>query len=190
MLDAAFGWIGEFVHWLAAFVPRWTLVRATERGVKFLPGGKTKEVGPGIQWYWPASTELETMPVVRQVLDTQPQTLMTKDNKPVYVSGVVIYSISDLHTFLVDNYDAQDNLDDLVQMAIRKAIVNRTFDQIQQARADVDNILTKEASKALEPFGVSVEAARLTDFSLARVANIVGNGLMNMHINSTGGNIE
>ena len=184
-MDAAFSWIGEIADWVAQFVPTWTLVRATEGAVKFLPGGKTKVLGSGIHWYWPVTTEVETLPVVRQVLDTQPQTIMTKDHEPVYIAGLVVYTIVDLHKFMVENFDAEDSLDDIVQTAIRKTIVNRDFLTIQQARADVDKRLTTDVQKALEPFGIEVEAARITDFSRARVTNMVGNGLISLH---AGGN--
>lgn len=183
-MESALGWFGAIFEWLGRFFPRWELIRANEQGVKYLPGGKTELRDPGICWYWPATTELVVHPVCRQVLDSHPQTLMTKDNKPVYVSGIVIYSIDDLHKYLVENYDAEANLDDVLQTAIRKAVVARDFQTIQAGRADMDNVLTREAQKALEAFGVKVEAARLTDFSLARVSNIVGNGLMNMHVQS------
>lgn len=183
-MEAALGWIGAIFEWFGQFFPRWDLVRANEQAVKYLPGGRTKVLDPGIYWYWPVTTEVVVHPVCRQVLDSQPQTLMTKDNKPVYVAGIVIYKITDLHTYLVENYDAEANLDDILQTAVRKAVVARDFDKIQEGRADMDNVLTREAQKALADFGVEVEAARLTDFSLARVANIVGNGLMNMHLNA------
>ena len=184
-MDSAFAWVGEIAGWIGQFVPTWTLVRATEGAVKFLPGGETKVLGPGIHWYWPVTTEVETAPVVRQVLDTQPQTIMTQDHEPVYVAGLVVYTIVDLHKFMVENYDAEDNLDDLVQTAIRKTIVNRDFLTIQKARADVDNRLTSDVQKVLMDFGIEVEAARITDFSRARVTNMVGNGLISLH---AGGN--
>lgn len=182
MLDSALGWIGELVRWFGDFVPRWSLVRATEGAVKFLPGGKTCEYGPGIVWYWPATTEIDIVAVVRQVKKAKPQTLMTKDGISVFVCGILIYSIDNLHTFLVDNHDANDNLDDMVELAIRKSIVNKTFAEIQEARAKMDNALTREAQKALSDFGVRVEVCRLTDFSKARVSNLVGSGLMNLNL--------
>lgn len=181
-MEAALGWIGAIFEWFGAFVPRWTLVRATEGAVKFLPGGRTCVLGPGIHWYWPATTELETVAVVRQVADCQPQTLMTKDDEAVYVSGLVIYRITDLYAYMVDNYDAGDNLNDVLQTAIRSTIVNRTFVQIQEARANVDTFLTHEAQKALAEFGIEVEAVRLTDFAKARVTNMVGTGLATINL--------
>ena len=181
-MTTAFGWIGQLVSWFGEFVPRWELIRKTERAVKFLPGGKTRYCKPGIVWYWPATTELEIHPVVRQVIELQPQTLMTKDEVPVYASGVLVYKITDLHTFLVDNYDAADSLDDLGQIAVREAIVRKTFDTVQASRAEIDNLLTREAAKALTSFGVEVEACRLTDFTRARVLNLVGSSLASVNL--------
>jgi regulator of protease activity HflC (stomatin/prohibitin superfamily) len=180
-MDSAFAWIGQIATWFGNFVPTWTLVRATDGAVKFLPGGRTEVLDPGIHWYWPVTTEIEKVAVVRQVLDTQPQTIMTQDHEPVYVAGLVVYVIDDLHKYMVENFDASANLDDIVQTAIRKTIVNRDFLTIQAARADVDNRLTSDVQKALEPFGITVEAARITDFSKARVTNMVGSGLISVY---------
>lgn len=180
-MEAALGWLGAIFEWFGRFFPRWDLVRANEKGIKYLPGGRTKLIEPGICWYWPVSTELVTQPVCRQVLCAQPQTLMTKDNKQVFVSGIVIYTITDLHKYLVENYDAEANLDDVLQTAIRKVVVSQEFNKLQEGRARVDNTLTRAAQNALTAFGVEVEAARLTDFSLARVHNMVGGGLTSIN---------
>jgi regulator of protease activity HflC (stomatin/prohibitin superfamily) len=178
-MDSALGWIGQIAQWFGSLIPTWELVRATEGAVKFLRGGKTEVLGPGVHWYWPATTEMEVQAVVRQVLDTAPQTLMTKDHKPVYVAGLVLYRIVDLNLFMVENYDAEDNLDDVVQTSIRKMIVSKSFNEIQDGRAAIDNRLTSDVQKSLAAFGIEVEAARLTDFTLARAINIVGSGLTN-----------
>lgn len=181
-MEAALGWIGAIFEWLGRFLPRWDLVRANEKGVKYLPGGRTKVLEPGIRWYWPATTEVVVAPVCRQVLNAQGQALMTKDHKPVYASGLVIYSVEDIHIFLVDNFDAEASLDDVLQTAIRNAIVTRTFDEIQEDLAEINRLLTRETKKVLRDFGVKVEAARLTEFSLSQVFNVVGNGLTQLNV--------
>lgn len=180
-MESALGWIGQLASWFGAFIPTWVLVRATEGAVKFLPKGLTKVLGPGIHWYWPVTTEMDVQPVVRQVLNTDAQTLMTKDNHPVYIAGLVVYTVVDLHKFLVENYDAEANLSDLVQTAIRRSIVSKNFQTIQEGRADIDNRLTSDVQKILTDFGILVEAARLTDFSKARVTNVVGGGLIHFN---------
>lgn len=171
-MDAALGWIGELVAWLVAWLPHLVLVRKTERAIKFIRG-RTVEIGPGLHFYWPITTEVEVHPVVRQVLPLGVQTLTTEDGATVIVDGVLAFTISDLTLFKVENWEAEDSVSDLSQAGIRKAIVGRTFEQIQKARADVDNLLSKEAQKLLQPLGVSVEYLRIVSFARATVLNLV-----------------
>jgi regulator of protease activity HflC (stomatin/prohibitin superfamily) len=117
---------------------------------------------------------METRPVVRQVMGLGTQTLTTKDGQAVIVDGLLVYSIKDLHTYLVDNWEAEDSIGEVGQAGIRKAVVGMEFDGIQKGMADVDNRLTREAQKLLEPFGVEVELMRLTSFAKAHVVNLVG----------------
>jgi regulator of protease activity HflC (stomatin/prohibitin superfamily) len=172
-VDAALGWIGDLVSWLVSWLPHLVQVRKTERAVKFIRG-KTAEIGPGLHLWWPITTEVEVRPVVRQVMGLGSQTLTTKDGQAVHVDGLLVYSIGDLHTYLVENWEAEDSLGEVGQAGIRKAVVNMDFDDIQRGMADVDNRLTKEAQKLLERFGVEVELMRLTSFSRAHVLNLVG----------------
>lgn len=172
-MDGALGWIGELIRWLAAWVPRIILVTKRERAVKFIRG-HTVEVGPGMHMWWPITTEVEVRPTVRQVMGMGSQTLTTKDGQAVIVDGLLVYSISDLTTYLVENWEAEDSIGEVGQAGIRKAVVSTDFDEIQKAMADVDNRLTKEAQKLLERFGVEAELMRLTSFARAHVVNLVG----------------
>lgn len=171
-MSSALGWIGELVYWFASWLPHLVLVRKTERAVKFVRG-KTSEIGPGLHIFWPITTEVEVHPVVRQVLGLGAQTLTTQDGHAVVADGILVYSIVDLHAFLVENYDTEDSLGDVGQAGVRKAVVSRTFEKIQEARAEVDNLLTREAQKLLAPFGVEVEHLRLVSFAKATVVDLI-----------------
>jgi regulator of protease activity HflC (stomatin/prohibitin superfamily) len=172
-MDAALGWIGDLVRWVTSWLPHLVLVRRTEGAVKFIRA-RTKEMGPGLHFFWPITTEVEVRPVVRQVMGLGTQTLTTQDGQAVIVDGLLVFTIGDLHTYLVDNWEAEDSLGEVGQAGIRKAIVNMDFDAIQKGMADVDNRLTREAQKLLEPFGVEVELMRLTSFARTHVVNLVG----------------
>lgn len=173
----ALSWLSELAQWFGKWVPRLVLIRATEGAVKFLPGGKTKEYGPGLLLYWPLTTEIQQYPVVRQVLRLSPQTLMTEDGVSVVAAGILTYTVTDLHTFLVENFDAEHSLDDISQTAIRSAIVTHDFEEIQNDRKNWDRTLTLAGRSALRQFGVKVEALRITTFAKARVLNLIGPGL-------------
>ena len=173
-MESALGWIGELFSWFGSFVPRWLIVRSTEAGVKFRWGKHVHVLTPGIRWYWPAFTDVETETVVRQTLNLDAQTLMTADDKTVVASGVIVFKITDIIKFLVDNFDADEAIAEVAGSALRKFVISKTVEEIQKGRADVDNSLTREAQKLLKDFGIEVEYARLVSFSTARVINLVG----------------
>ena len=56
---SAFTWLNNLMEWFGRWFPRLTLIRSTHRGVLFLPGGRVKELCPGLWWYWPITSELQ-----------------------------------------------------------------------------------------------------------------------------------
>lgn len=168
---------GEFFHFLGTLFPRWHLIRSTEGGVVFRRNGERIVNGPRLIWWLPCVSDLETVPIVRQVIDLEPQTLMTKDDVQVVASGVVVYDIDDVRKYLVENYDAELSLAEVASAALREVIVGARLEEIQRnTRKTMDNALTKAAKEHLAEFGVRVERMRLTDFSKAMVVNYVGAG--------------
>jgi regulator of protease activity HflC (stomatin/prohibitin superfamily) len=186
-VEAAFAWLGDLARWLSAWVPRLVHVKATDKGVKFVRAA-TKLLEPGLHVWWPITTEIMTHPVVRQVVNLPNQTLLTKDGKVVVASGVVVYTISDLHRFLVENYDAEASIAELGLAGIRRAVTQRKFDDLRNGRADTDNRLTEECQRLLDDLGVKVEYARLTDFAPVRAFALLGTGTSPAKAAHEGGN--
>lgn len=167
-MDAALGWIGDLVRYFARLVPRLQLVRITERSVKF-SRSKAREVGPGLHWWWPVTTEMDVYPVVRQVVSLEQQMIQTSEGKTIVVDGVIVYSIEDLYTFCVENHDAEENMAELAQAGMRKAVLSTPLEEINGGRAKFDNRLTTEAQKSLAGFGVAIESMRLQSFTEGNV---------------------
>ncbi len=131
--------------------------------------------GPRIIWWLPCVSDLEIITVVRQVVDLEPQTLMTKDGKPVVAGAVVVYTIEDVSRYLIENHDAERSVAEVAGAALRESIVVRPLAEIQEnERKKVDNALTRTAGDHLAEFGILVERMRLTDFSTAQIMNYVG----------------
>ena len=158
------------------WIPRPRIVRITDAGVRFWFGKWARVVYPGWRLDWPAIMDMEVVPVVRQVVQLESQTLFTGDAKTVIAGAVIVFSIEDVHKFLVENFDAEDGIVEVAGHVLRDVIVGKTLDQIQETdgRRSIDKSLVVDASKALALFGVEVETMRLTDFAPARVVNLVG----------------
>lgn len=167
-MDAALGWIGDIVRWVLLVFPRLTLVRMTHRGIKFVRENAI-EIGPGLHVWWPVTTEVETVPVVRQVIALAQQIIRTKDGKTVIADGVLVYSVGNVMVYLTENWDADQNIAEIAQAALRSAILSLTLEEIDSGRVKLDNKLTREATGLLQPFGVSTEALKLVSCAEGQV---------------------
>ena len=127
----------QFIQLLVSFIPRFTVVRKTDRGVKFVRGKKVKVLEPGLRWYWPLVTEIEVVNVQRQVLKLPVQTLYTSDEKTVIAGGVVVYSIEDIYKYLVENYDAEDSIAEVAAACLRDIVISKTVKEIQRTPGTV-----------------------------------------------------
>lgn len=174
-MSSALDWIGDLVRYVANVVPRLVLIRSTHRAVKFVRA-EAREIGPGLHVWWPITTEIEVTPIVRQVISLDQQILETKDKRTVVADGVLVYEISDLTKFLVENFNADDNVKEIAQAALREAILSLDFSEINSGRVKLDHRLTARANDLLEPFGVVALSLKLQSFAAGQVVVHAGSG--------------
>ncbi len=177
-MQGMFDWIGEFVRWMAAWIPTWLQVDCNEQAIKH-KGWRTRHavvVGPGVRWYWPAFSQIEgPFRTVWQPLTTSTINVMDKDEEPVAARGFAVWRVDDLRLYAVENEDAAAMLDDLVCAAIREVLTSKTIAEIQaNARNTTDNALLREVQSLTKGLGVEVQTVRLTTFTKARMLCVMG----------------
>lgn len=178
-MGSAFAWFGEIVHWVGMFIPRLLIVRATERGIKWVHGKKVVAMQPGLHLYWPIVTEFTIRVVARQTLNMPAQILITKDKKQVVVAGVVVYNVNDIVKAIGEqSWDVDETVSDLAQAAIVGVITNTDFADLACLDDEIIDELTNAARKKLKKFGVHIEKTFLTDFCTTKVLRIVQNASM------------
>lgn len=168
LIGALFGWLGGFVEWLFGWVPIYEIIQVNERGVKYPRGQDAIELEPGIHWYVPNLTEVTKHHVSRCVLYIEPLSLETADEPPkrVQVGAVLTYHIVDVLAYEVDNFDADESMEEVAQGALQDIITNATWQELQGRTGEgtrLGNKLAGRMGKALEKFGVAVESCRPTD---------------------------
>lgn len=170
----AFNWLGDVAQWLGNLVPRLRIIRSTHGGVRFRRGKIPLELTPGICIYWPIVTELEIVPTIRQSHNLIAQSIMTKDEKSIIVSGLAITSIREPVKFLT-KVTNKDYLEDVMLHVIAEVCSKYTLSElISEINGTIVTNLTKEARRRLRSIGLLVHKAMLTDFSTATVINNVG----------------
>jgi regulator of protease activity HflC (stomatin/prohibitin superfamily) len=165
-MEAAFSWLGDLARWMAMWVPRLGVCRATHGGVKFVRGKKVKAIRPGLFLWWPLVTEYVIIPTVRHPVDLPSQSLTTKDGKSIMVSVTLVVEISDVIRALGRTWDVDDMISDVGTAASIPVVCGRTWSELRKGlEEDVCDELVQEARKLLRPYGVKVIKGRFTDIA-------------------------
>jgi regulator of protease activity HflC (stomatin/prohibitin superfamily) len=171
----ALAWIGQIVEWVGRFIPRWVIMDTTEGAVKFVCGKNAKGLGPGIHWYWPATTTLVMYPTARQADNLRTQTLVTTDDKVVVVGGMIVYEVKNVLILLSTSHSAATTIKDLALTALHDVCCRLSWDELksEQRRGTLDTKLRRAAQDALTSYGVAVLKVMLTDLAPTRVIKLL-----------------
>lgn len=162
-MSSLFSWFDSIISWFGLFIPRRIIVRKTDRLIKFRWDGSVTESMPGLRWYWPFTTEIEEISVVRQPLDIQPFSIVTKDMIPALVDATIVYDITDAIQFITENFDPYTAIAEAVSASLRNILSQKTFKEIQES-SSVGDELTDIVQVDVEDFGVNIFYCRLQNF--------------------------
>jgi regulator of protease activity HflC (stomatin/prohibitin superfamily) len=157
----AFSWIGQVVGWFGQFIPRWQIINANQGAVKFKNGSEIIPLGPGIHWWFPATSNLTIYPTARQTVDLRTQLLVTTDEKTVAVGGMVTYRVSNIEDLIGRTFDADQTVRDICGGVISEIVRDAAWPDLQTPEFQKE--LTRLMRKRLRPFGVHAMKATLTD---------------------------
>lgn len=186
-MESALAWIGQIASWVGQWIPRWVLIPSTEAAVKyesfFLPARlrqfkgdmRITACGPGLHWYWPATTMMEKYPTAFQSDNLPSQTFDTADGKTVTVGGVVSYTVTDIVKLLTSTHSAQKTIQVHTLAAIHDVCCKLSHEQLmlEQQKGTLKTKLRNGAQKPLTPFGVEINDCMLTDLTKSRAYRLI-----------------
>lgn len=186
-MGEALAWIGQIVEWVGKFIPRFTLLDSTAGAVKFegffLPPWLRKfkdpmrvtVLGPGLHWYWPATTSFQAYPTALQTDDLPSQTIETADGVTITVSGMITYRITDLGKLLPQTHSAYKLIQVLTLAAVHSTVCKLTKEQLstEQRKGTLNTKLRNAVQKTLTDYGVDVEDCMLTDHAKSKVFRLI-----------------
>jgi regulator of protease activity HflC (stomatin/prohibitin superfamily) len=174
-MEGAFAWVGAAVEWFGRFFPRWVIVETTAGAVKFIKGSRVVALGPGLHWYWPATTEFTVYPTARQAVNLRTQTITTTDDKTIAVGGLIVYEIVDIEAIVARTYDPEETIRDIALSAIHDVVCKCAWDDLKvaQRNGELDRELRRETRKELDKYGVRILKTTLTDMAPCRVLKLM-----------------
>jgi regulator of protease activity HflC (stomatin/prohibitin superfamily) len=163
-------------HWWLQLTP--VIIIRDYEGAVLLRFGKFHSVlEPGLHVKIPLFDEVIDQHVVVTTLSLDAQSLYTKDKQNIVVKGVIKYKISDVKTFLLEVYDAQDALSDMSQSIIKNVIMSMTMEECTDQ--ELDNTLTKKVRVEDRKWGVEVQQVTLTDLAPIRSFRFINDSFLN-----------
>jgi len=174
-MDVGLGWLSDFMRWASKVFPRGLHVDATQEGV-MLTLSRAKRIGPGFHLYWPPIQRPLVHPVKRDTIDLSPQTIPAGTAQPlgITISVTVVYTIGDIMKALVDTYNFAATIKDRAQAGVIEACVGKSIQELTDKYQRINSVITRKIRAALEPFGVVVETAFMSDFHLTHVYRVHG----------------
>jgi regulator of protease activity HflC (stomatin/prohibitin superfamily) len=171
---SAFAWLSALVEWFGQFVPRWIILDPVYGGVKFVRGVKIVPLPPGIHWYWPATTKIDTYPTATQTDELRSQTIVTTDDKTIDVSALLRYRVPDVAKLLSENYQGKVAIADVSLTAIHDVCCRLSWEELktEQRKGTLKTKLKNAAKRELEGLGVEVLEVTLTDMAICRVLKL------------------
>ena len=164
MLERLFEFLAQFGKHLLPFV----VVPVYQNAGILRLGKYHRTVAPGIHWKWPFIEDPYHENIFLTTVRLQPQTLTTKDNESIVVSGVVRYRVVDVEPYLSKIGDQHDLLIDTSMGAILKAV--RSLPLRDLLDNPPEGKIASDIRRQVKDFGVEIAGFTFTD--IGRIKSI------------------
>lgn len=136
-------------------------------------GVPTRDLRPGWNWICPFRVETTSSCEMRQWSDVlSAQSLRTKDGVDLVVRLMVAYQVEDARKFLLNVYDATNNIQDLAAGALGAAIAKAKAADVYSGDV-IDRVHTR-VKTAARRWGIEVIKCQLTDVVAAPTYRLLG----------------
>lgn len=167
-------WLNRIFDKILALFPMVTIVNPYEAGVMFTFGKYYRVKGAG--WYiiWPLIQRFVWMEVQSQLVDLRNQSLKTKDNHDIVVSGAIQYSIKDVEKAVINVQDVEKAIETLSLGIIFDFVNSKTSEELRDVESLRVEIL-KGLREAARGWGVKIEKIFITDLGKTRNIRLLTN---------------
>jgi regulator of protease activity HflC (stomatin/prohibitin superfamily) len=132
------------------------MLQPNERGIVIRLGKYRRTVGSGITFIIPFFESIKKVDIREQVVDIEPQEVITKDNVVVTVDAIVYYEVTDPFKLYYSIANFKLAVTRLAQTSLRNMIGEMDLDQTLVSREIINKKLRQTLDDATEKWGVKV----------------------------------
>jgi regulator of protease activity HflC (stomatin/prohibitin superfamily) len=157
------GWIIVLIFVILYFFLGLRVMDQYEKGVVFTLGKFTGVREPGLRFIFPIFQRMIKVDMRVRTLDIEKQQVMTKDNVPIDVNGVVFFRVLKIQDAIIKVQDYQYAIAQYAQTALRDVIGGMTLDTLLAERQHVGEEIQKIVDKETDQWGLDVQVIKLQD---------------------------
>lgn len=160
-------WLQELIDRIVSIFPRIFIIAPFEAGVRITLGKRLRAKKSG--WYiiWPLIQRFVWMEIQTQVMDLRVQSIRTKDNHDIAVSGAIQYSIRDIEKAIVNVQDIDRAIEAVALGTILDFINQKTLKECQNIEA-IKTEIVRGLRDVVKNWGIKIERIFLTDLGKSR----------------------
>ena len=139
------------------------IIQQYETGVVFQLGRYSRTLRPGLNLIIPVIEYSRTVDMRVSTNDIPKQQVITKDNVPVAINGVVYFQVVNAQIAVIKVQNYLYAVSQYAQAALRDVVGGMTFDELLAEREKIGDEIEKVIQKQAENWGLEVTAIKLQD---------------------------
>jgi regulator of protease activity HflC (stomatin/prohibitin superfamily) len=137
-----------------------------ERGVVLRLGKFHGIKGPGLMLIFPVFDHVRFVDTRLLTLDIPHQQVITKDNVPVIIDGVIFFMVKDVEKAVITVQDYRFAIGQYAQAALRDVIGSMTLDELLSERDQIQSKIAEVVESRSQAWGIHVDSIRLLDINM------------------------
>lgn len=137
-----------------------------EKGVVFQLGKFSRISGPGLFFIIPVIEEVRKVDMRVLTMDIPAQQVITRDNVPVKINGVIFFKVDDPSNAIIKVQDYRYAISQYSQTSLRDVIGQMTLDQLLTEREEIGKKIEANVEKDTEAWGLEVTGIRIQDIDM------------------------
>lgn len=122
--------------------------------------------GPGVLLVFPVVDTVRFVDTRLLTIDVPHQQVITRDNVPVMVDGVIFFLVRDPQTAVITVQDYRYAISQYAQASLRDVIGSMTLDELLSERDKIQARLAVVVEERARAWGIHVDAIRLLDINM------------------------
>lgn len=154
--------IALVLFWLYVFASL-RVIKQYETGVVLTLGKYTGTRQPGLRLVFPIFQTMERVDMRLRTIDIPKQQMMTEDNVPVMINGVIYVEVSDAKSAVLKVQDYEYAITNYAETALRDVIGGINLDALLAEREKIGDKIQAIVSKETGGWGLKVAHIKLQD---------------------------